>query len=257
LKPGSARPRAFDVGDGVADAGLADVLDLRGDEADLAGAELGQVLDLGAEGADAVDQMLGAAGHELDVLALADRAVDDADQDDDAEIGVVPAVDEHRLQRRGAVALGRRDAGDDRFQHLADADAGLGGGEHRVVGGEADDVLDLLADLVGLGGGQVDLVDDGHDLMVVLDRLVHVGQRLRLDALAGVHDQQRPLARRQTSRNFIREVDVTRRIHEVQRIALPIQPHRLRLDRDPPLLLDVHVIKDLAGHLALGQPPVV
>jgi hypothetical protein len=118
LKPGSARRRASDVGDGVADAGLADVLDLRGDEADLAGAELGQVLDLGAEGADAVDQMLGAAGHELDVLALADRAVDDADQDDDAEIGVVPAVDEHGLQRRGAVAGGRRDAGDDRFQHL-------------------------------------------------------------------------------------------------------------------------------------------
>jgi hypothetical protein len=37
------------------------------------------------------------------VLALADRAVDHADQDDDAEIGVVPAVDQHRLSaaRRG------------------------------------------------------------------------------------------------------------------------------------------------------------
>ena len=51
--------------------------------------------------------------HELDLLALADRAVDHADQDDDAEIGVVPAVDEHRLQRRvrrrpWAAGCGRR-----------------------------------------------------------------------------------------------------------------------------------------------------
>ncbi len=45
------------VGDGVADAGLGDFLDLRGDEADLAGAELAQLLDLGAEAADAVDEV--------------------------------------------------------------------------------------------------------------------------------------------------------------------------------------------------------
>ena len=57
-------------GDGVADAGLFDFLDLRGDEADLAGAELRQVGALGGEAADAVDQVLGAALHELDVEAL-------------------------------------------------------------------------------------------------------------------------------------------------------------------------------------------
>ena len=71
-------------------------------------------LELGPHTADAVDQMLGAGGHELDLLALFDDAVDDADQDDDAQIGVVPAVDQHGLERRGAVSLGRGDAGDDR-----------------------------------------------------------------------------------------------------------------------------------------------
>src|SRR5690606_2729097 len=86
------------VGDRVADAGLADILDLGGDEADLAGAELAQLLDLGLEDADAVDQVGGAGLHEPDLLAFPDRAVDDADQDDDAEIGVVPRIDEHRLQ---------------------------------------------------------------------------------------------------------------------------------------------------------------
>src|SRR3546814_7748601 len=68
--------RILDGGDGVADAGLADVLDLRGDEADLARPQFAQLLDLGPETADAVDQMLGAADHELDALALLDDAVD-------------------------------------------------------------------------------------------------------------------------------------------------------------------------------------
>ena len=50
------------------------------------------------------------------------------------------------------------------------------------------------ADPLGVGGGEVDLVDHRHDLMVVLDRLVDVGQRLRLDPLRRVDDQQRALA---------------------------------------------------------------
>src|SRR4030095_1466830 len=60
---------ALGVGDGVADAGLGDFLDLGGDDSDLAGAELLQLLDLGAEAADAVDQVERAGGHELDLLA--------------------------------------------------------------------------------------------------------------------------------------------------------------------------------------------
>ena len=63
------------------------------------------------------------------------------------------------------------------------------------AGVEADDLLDLLPHALRVGGGQVDLVDDRHDLMVVLDRLIDVGEGLRLDALRGVDDQQRAFAR--------------------------------------------------------------
>ena len=50
------------------------------------------------------------------------------------------------------------------------------------------------------------------------------------------------------------------RIHEIELIGLAIlggvvEAHGLRLDGDAALLLDVHVIKDLLGHLAIGQPP--
>ena len=251
---------AAGVGDGVADAGLGDFLDLRGDEPDLAGAEFAQLLDLGAEAADAVDQVGGAGGHELDLRALAEAAVDHPDEDDDAEVRVVPAVDQHGLQRGVRVAPGRRDLGDDGVEHVLDADAGLGAGEDRFGRVEADDLLDLLADALGVGGGEVDLVDDGHDLVVVLDRLVDVGQGLRLDALRGIDDQQRALARGEAAAHFIGEVDVAGRVHEVELVGHavlgPLEPHRLGLDGDPALALDLHIVEHLriAGHLAVAKP---
>ena len=103
----------------------------------------------------------------------------------------------------------------------------LARGEHRVRGVEADDLLDLLAHLLGVGGGQVDLVDDRHDLVVVLDRLVDVGERLRLDALRRVDHQQRALAGGEARGYLIGEVDVAGRVHQVELIRRrPFQSSR-------------------------------
>ena len=124
-------------------------------------------------------------------------AVDHADEDDHAEVGIVPGVDEGGLQGSGAVALGGRDLGDDRLEHVVDADARFGAGEDGFGCVDADDVLDLVADFLGLGGGEVDLVDDGDDFVVVLDRLVDVGEGLGFDALCGIDHQQGALAGRQ------------------------------------------------------------
>ena len=60
----------FYGGDRVADGGVRDLFDLRGDEADFAGAEFGQLDALGIETADAVHKMLCAGGHEFDVEAF-------------------------------------------------------------------------------------------------------------------------------------------------------------------------------------------
>ena len=123
--------------------------------------------------------------------------------------------------------------------------------EHRLVGGQADNVLDLLLHLVDVGGGQVDLVDHRHDLMVVLDRLVDVGQGLRLDALGGVDDQQRALAGGEAAAHLIGEIDMAGRVHQVEDVVLPvlrlvIEPDGLRLDGDPALLLELHIVEHLA-----------
>ena len=130
----------------------------------------------------------------MDALTATQRAIDDAQQHHDAEIGVVPAIHQQCLERRVAISLGRRQAVNDRLQHLADVEAGLGGNQNRIGGIEPDHVLDLLLDLVGFGGGEIDLVENRHDLVIVLDRLVDIGERLRLDALARIDHQQRALA---------------------------------------------------------------
>ena len=151
-------------------------------------------LALGHEGADLVELMDGAGAHHAHSLALDQRAILDPHEGDDAEIGVVPAVDDQRLERRVELPLRCRQAGDDRLQHLVDARTGLGRDQQRVVGRQAHDVLDLLLDPLGLGRRQVDLVEHRDDLVVGVDRLVGVGERLRLDALGRVDQQQRALA---------------------------------------------------------------
>ena len=218
--------------------------------ADLAGAELVDRRQLRREHADAVDFVGRVGAHHADALALLQDAVDDAHQHDDAEIGVVPAVDQQRLERRVAVALRRRQAGDDRLQHLRHACAGLGRDHDRVRGVEADHVLDLLLDLFGLGGRQVDLVEHRHDLVAGVDRVIDVGERLRLDALAGVDHQQRALAGGERAVDLVGEIDVAGRVDQVEDVVLAVarpvvEAHGLRLDGDAALALDVHRVEHL------------
>ena len=172
------RGRAALVGDGVAHGGVRHLLDLGGDEPDLAGTERLDVGALGPEDADAVDLMAGAGLHHADSLAGPERAVEHPHQHDHPEVGVVPGVHEQRLEWRVRIALRRRQPLDDRLQHLVDPLPGLGRALHGLRGVEADDVLDLLAHPVGLGGRQIDLVQHRHDLVVVVDRLIDVGEGL-------------------------------------------------------------------------------
>src|SRR5262249_47939779 len=198
--------------------------------------------------------------HHADALVFLQRAVDDTHQHHDAEIEVVPAIDQQRLEGGIAVAPGGWQAGNDRLQDSLDVEARLGRDQNRIRGIEADHVLDLLPDLVGLGGRQIDLVEDRHDLMVVVERLVDVRQRLCLDALARVHDQKRALAGRQAAVDLIGEIHMSWGVDQVEDIILAVpgvvvQPHRLSLDGDAALALDIHGIEHLlpTGPFPLGK----
>ena len=194
----------------------------------------------------------------LDLHAGLDRALLQAHIDDDAAVGVVIAVENERLKRRVRVALRAGEVLHDVLEHRVDVDALLGGDLGRILGGDGQNVLDLLLDALGVGGGQVDLVDHGANFKVVLHREIRVRKRLRLDALRGVDDQQRALARRERARDLVVEVDVARRVDEVQGVDLTVgggvvERDGTGFDGDAALALQVHVVEDLVLHLARGN----
>ena len=105
----------------------------------------------------------------------------------------------------------------------------------------------------GSAPGQVDLVQARDELEPRLDGEVGVGEGLRLDALARVHDEQRTLARGERPRDLVGEVDVAGRVDEVELVGLAVagrvlDPHRLGLDRDAALALEVHAVEQLGAH---------
>ena len=131
--------------------------------------------------------------------------------------------------------------------------------QHGVLGRDADDVLDLADDPLGIGRRQVDLVDDGQHLEALLDGRVAVRDALRLDTLPRVDDEQRAIARRERPRYLVGEVDVPRRVDQVDLIVEPVaravlKGHALRLDGDAALALEVHRVEHLVLHLAGREP---
>ena len=131
--------------------------------------------------------------------------------------------------------------------------------QHGVLGRDADDVLDLADHALGIRRRQIDLVDDGQHLEPLLDGRVAVRHALRLDALPRVDDEQRTVARRERPRYLVGEVDVPRRVDEIDLIVEPVarailQRDALRLDRDAALALEVHRVEHLILHLARRKP---
>ena len=168
-------------------------------------------------------------------------------------------IDQHGLQGRLRVArVGGRQAADDGLQHVGDALPGLGRDLHRVAGLDADDVLDLLLDAGHVGGGEVDLVQDRDDLVVGLEGGIDVGQRLRLDPLGGVHDEERALDGLHGAGDLVGEIHVAGRVDEVQHVGMAVlrgvfDADGVGLDGDAALALDVHRVEQLVLHVALGH----
>ena len=117
---------------------------------------------------------------------------------------------------------------DDRLQHLVDAGALLGRDEDDLLARDGEHVLELLDDHVGLGRRQVDLVDDRDDDQALREREVDVGERLGLDALGGVDDEDGALARLEAAADLVAEVDVAGRVDQVEAVASGRRGRRTR-----------------------------
>ena len=246
------------VGHCVAHTRVRDVLDAADQVADLARPQFVDRLHGQLEVADLLGEVLRAGRHKLDRVALAERALLDADVDDRAAVRVERRVEDERLERGLGVARGRRDALDDALQDRLDAHARLGGHVEHVVRVAADEVGDGLGHQLRLGARQVHLVEDRDDLEVLADGHVEVRDRLRLDALRRVDDEDGALAGVERARHLVGEVDVARRVDQVEHVLLPVRrlvrhPDGVALDRDATLPFEVHRVEDLGLHLAAGE----
>ena len=159
------------------------------------------------------------------------------------------AVEDERLRVAIGIAARPRCALEHCVEQLGDALAGLRTHPEHVFGRDSEHVLDLLGVLVRLGGGQVDLVQRGDDLEIVLERQVAIGQRLRFDPLRRIDDQDHALACGERPGHLVAEVDVAGCVDQVDRVLFPAKTHRLKLDRDAALALEVHRVEVLRLHV--------
>ena len=203
--------------------------------------------------------MRGARRHHLDALARGEPAVLDPDVGDHAAVGVVDGVEDHRADRAVRPAFGRGDLGDDPVEQLGHPRAGLARHREAFAGVDADERGELLRVLLGLGRGEVDLVEHGDDREVVVEGHVEVGQGLRLDPLGRVDEEDRPLARGERAVDLVGEVDVPGRVDHVEGVGLardgPGEADGLGFDRDPPFAFDVHAVQVLVSHDAFVDDP--
>jgi hypothetical protein len=88
-------------------------------------------------------------------------------------------------------------------------------------------------------------------------RRERVGDRLGFDSLEGVDQQHGALAAGKRPRDFVMEVDVPRRIDQVQFVLLAVvrvvHGDGAGLDRDAALSLDRHVVEHLLFRFALAH----
>ena len=95
--------------------------------------------------------------------------------------------------------------------------------EDDLLARDREDVLELVHDRLGLGRGQVDLVEDRDEREALAQREMDVGERLGLDALGGVDDEDRALAGLQAVADLVGEVDVAGRVDEVQAVGQAVR----------------------------------
>jgi hypothetical protein len=219
------------------------------DVANLAGAQHRLRALVGVLDADLAHDVLDARGKGADRVAGPDLAVEDAHEQDDALVHVVPRVDEQQAQRGVEAADGSGDLLDDGGQQGGDVVARLGRDHDGRVRVDFERVVDLLEHAGRVGVGEVDLVQHGHEGEALGEGEVEVGDRLRLHALAGIHEQQGAAAAGVAARHLGAEVDVTGRVDEMEQVVLAVvvvyHGARLRLDRDAALALDVELVENL------------
>ncbi len=244
------------IGHGVADLQLRSRLDVGDDVAHVARLEFRPGEHLRSKDAHLLHFVTRVGAHHLDVLIGLDFARENADIGNHTAVNVKNRIEDEGTQDVVLRFRRRRDPVDHGLENLVDPDAHFRAAIDRFLGGNGEDFLELAMYRGEIGVRQVDLIDHRHDRQALFVGEVHVRNRLRLDALGRVHNEERAFTGCETARDFIGKIDVTWCIEQVEVVFLAVlgrvtHCHRMRLDRDPPFPLQIHRIEELILFLAV------
>ena len=241
------------MGDGVAHTHLHRVFDARNHVAHIAGAERVARRELQLEHAHLIDMIFLGCVDKLHKVVLMDSAIEDFVIDNDTAEGVEHRVEDERLQRCLGVAFRCGNALDDSPHHFGNSHAGACAHAQDITGVAAQQLHNLVLHLIGVGALHVDFVDYWNDFQAIVDGHVEVADGLSLNALRGVYHQQCALAGSDGARHLVGEVDVARRVNQVERELIAVEGivhlDGVALDGDAPLALQVHVVEHLRLHI--------
>ena len=116
---------------------------------------------------------------------------------------------------------------------------------------QAELALELLDHVGGVGTGSVHLVDERDARNRVALHLAIDRDRLRLNARHGAEHEHRAVEHAQRPLDFDGEINVPRRVDDVDLRIIPADGRRGRGDRDPSLALELHVVHHRAFTLHL------
>src|SRR5690606_24990468 len=141
--------------------------------------------------------------YEFYPVPFSDLSVGHLEIGNDPPERIVDRVEDHRLQTPFGIAFRRWDPCDDRLEDLRHTHSGFSAGGNDFFRFATDQVDDLILHFFRHGAGEVHFIQDGNNFQVVLQGQIEVGDRLRLDALGSVHDQQGTFTGRDGSRYFV------------------------------------------------------
>ena len=102
--------------------------------------------------------------------------------------------------------------------------------------------FELLDHVGGVGPGSVHLVDERDARDRITLHLAIDGDRLRLHAGHGAEHEHRAIQNAERPLHLDREINVPRRVDDVDLVVVPVDGGRGRGDRDAALALQVHVV---------------
>src|SRR5262249_35093971 len=128
--------------------------------------------------------------HHLDLHAGPNSTIHDAGQHDDALVVVKPGIEYQRFQRRLGVPGRRRDSLDDRLEYLGYSPPLLRADRYRITGVQHEYLGNRMLGVFDIRTGQINLIDDRDDDVLVGHGQVDVGDGLRLNSLCGIDQQE-------------------------------------------------------------------